>query len=273
MAGKLTNRHQHTDDLVSQGQGREPIAILGVPVHNLTYEEAFDRLEAMIATKRPHQIVTVNPEFLVIAQGNAEFYTVLRDADLALADGVGLQLAAILQGRRFVSRVPGSELVYRMAPIAAARGWRLFFLGAGPGIAARAARTLQTRYPNLQIEVDDADPTPAGMSAAIAHIRAVCPDILLVAYGAPTQDLWIAHHGSAIGVPVMIGIGGTLDFLASATRRPPPIWHRLGLEWFYRLLQEPWRWRRQLRLPLFVLMVLYERLRAIRLDPRRWPRT
>jgi N-acetylglucosaminyldiphosphoundecaprenol N-acetyl-beta-D-mannosaminyltransferase len=238
-------------------QSPDSITILGVPVHNLTYDEALARIGGMVEAGRPHQIATVNPEFLVVARRHAEFRRALLEADLALADGVGLQLAAALQGRRFTGRVPGSELVYRLLPVAAARGWRLFFLGAAPGVAARAAGAARARYRELQI----ADPTPEGAAAALDHIRAARPDILLVAYGAPTQDLWIARHGAQAGVPVMMGVGGTLDFLAGVTPRPPRIYHRLGLEWLYRLWQQPWRWRRQMRLPLFVLLVLLERVR------------
>lgn len=239
------------------------ITILRVPVHNLSYSEAMAQIEAMVEAERCHQVVTVNPEFLVIARSNPEFQQVLCSADLALADGVGLQFAAALQGRHFVSRVPGSELIYRLAPLAAARGWRLFFLGAGPGIAARAADVLRASYPGLQIEVNGADPTPEGSAEALAHIGVARPHILLVAYGAPTQDLWIARHKAAAGVPVMIGVGGTLDFVAGIVTRPPRIFRRLGLEWLYRLWQQPWRWRRQLRLPLFVLLVLVERLQRL----------
>lgn len=246
-----------------QGEKLKTITILGVPVHNLSYSEALTQIESMVKSGRCHQIVTVNPEFLVIARSNPEFREVLCRADLALADGVGLQLAAVLQGRKFVSRVPGSELIYRLAPVAAARGWRLFFLGAGPGIAARAADALRASYPGIRIETNGADPTPQGSAEALAHISAARPHILLVAYGAPTQDLWIARHKAAAGTPVMIGIGGTLDFVAGLVARPPHIYRRLGLEWLYRLWQQPWRWRRQLRLPLFVWLVLVERLQKL----------
>ncbi len=238
------------------------ITILGVPVHNLSYEEALSRLAAMIAEGRPHQVATVNPEFLVIARRDAEFRRALLRADLALADGVGLQIAAALQGRRFVTRVPGSELVYRLLPLAAARGWRLFFLGAGPGVAARAAEVARARYPGLQVAVSDADPTPEGTAEALRQIRAARPDVLLVAYGAPVQDLWIARYGAQAGVPVMMGIGGTLDFIAGVASRPPHFLHRMGLEWLYRLWKQPWRWRRQLRLPAFVGLAAWERIRG-----------
>ena len=242
---------------------RAPIPILGVPVDNLTHDQVLARFREMIASGRPHQVTTVNPEFLVIARGNPAFHAALANADLALADGVGLYLAAALQGRRFVGRVPGSELTCRLAPVAVAEGWRLFFLGAAPGVAARAAAALRAHYPDLQIEVNAADPTPEGTASALAHIRAAQPDILMVAYGAPKQDLWSARRGREAGVPVMIGVGGTLDFLAGVTPRPPAVLHPLGLEWLYRLWKEPRRWRRQLRLPLFVGLILAERLRLL----------
>ncbi|HBY97246.1 MAG TPA: hypothetical protein DEP84_25460, partial [Chloroflexi bacterium] len=144
------HQHPHGEYRKSTRCRPESITVLRVPIHNLTFDEALARIAAMIATGRPNQIVTINPEFLVIARNNPAFHTVLASADLALADGVGLQLAAALQGRRFVSRVPGSELVYRLAPLAAAHGWRLFFLGAGPGIAERAAQVLRAQYPTLK---------------------------------------------------------------------------------------------------------------------------
>jgi N-acetylglucosaminyldiphosphoundecaprenol N-acetyl-beta-D-mannosaminyltransferase len=212
----------------------------------------------MIGAGMPHQLATVNPEFLVMARGDAEFRRVLQQADLALADGVGLQLAAMLQGKRFVSRVAGSQLVYQLAPLAAQKGWRLFFLGAAPGVAEEAAQRLRAQHPAIQITVNPADPTPEDSAAALAHIQAVRPDILLVAYGAPKQDLWIARHKDESGVPVMIGVGGTFDVIAGRSPRPPQWLHDIGLEWLYRLWKQPWRWRRQLRLPLFALLVVAE---------------
>jgi N-acetylglucosaminyldiphosphoundecaprenol N-acetyl-beta-D-mannosaminyltransferase len=236
------------------------ITILGIPIHDLTYDEALVQLEALVASGEPHQVVTVNPEFLVVAQEQPQFRRVLQAATLALADGAGLQVGALLQGRRFRSRVAGSELLYRLAPLAAAKGWRLFFLGAAPGVAAQAAATLQASHPGLQVEVNPADPTPEGTAAALVHIQATRPQVLLVAYGAPRQDLWIAEHGTEAGVPVMMGIGGGLDYVAGTIPRAPALWRRLGLEWLYRLWQQPWRWRRQLRLLRFLWLLAVRRL-------------
>lgn len=236
------------------------ISVLGVPIHNLTYTETFAQIAAMIERGQPHQIATVNPEFLVMAQQDEQFRQVLQGVDLALADGVGLHLAGLLQGQRFKGRVAGSQLVYQLMPLAAERGWRLFFLGAAPGVAAAAADHLRAQYPGIQIEVNAADPTPEGSAAALTHIRRVQPEILLVAYGAPKQDLWIARYKKESGVPVQIGIGGTLDVIAGRIPRPPQWLHDIGLEWLYRLWKQPWRWRRMLRLPIFVGLVTAERM-------------
>jgi N-acetylglucosaminyldiphosphoundecaprenol N-acetyl-beta-D-mannosaminyltransferase len=241
---------------------RPPITILGVPIHNLTYEETFAHIERMIEDGSPHQLATVNPEFLVMARRDPHFRRVLLEADLTLADGVGLQWGARLQGTRFVSRVAGSQLVYWLAPLAVDKGWRLFFLGAGPGVAAEAADQLRAQHPGIQIEVNGADPTPEGNAEALRHIHVARPDILLVAYGAPKQDIWIAQHKAEAGVPVMIGIGGTLDVIAGRSPRPPQWMHDWGFEWLFRLWKQPGRWRRQLRLPLYVAMILAEKAKG-----------
>lgn len=241
----------------------EPITILGVPIHNLTYKEAFTHIEKMIRINNPHQIVTVNPEFLVIAKKDRHFREVLLNADLALADGVGLQWGAILQKKHFVTRIPGAELTERIMPVANEKKWSIFLLGARSNVAEKAADKLKLKYPELKIDFDNADPTPDGTKKALQHIKKIKPDILLVAYGAPAQDLWIARHKSELNVPVMMGVGGTLDFLAGVSPRPPKILHKLGLEWSYRLIREPWRWKRQLHIPLFIYMVITERFKRI----------
>ncbi|MCB0115172.1 MAG: WecB/TagA/CpsF family glycosyltransferase [Caldilineaceae bacterium] len=240
------------------------ITILDIPIHNLTYEQTFARIEEMIRAGAPNQVTTVNPEFLVMARQDASFRRVLQVADLVLADGVGLHLGAMLQGKRFVSRVAGSQLVYRLAPLAAQQGWRLFFLGAETGVAEDAAQRLRAQYPGIDITVNAADPTPEGTAAALDHIHRARPDILLVAYGAPKQDLWIARNKENAAVPVMIGIGGTLDVIAGRTPRPPQWLHDIGLEWLFRLWKQPSRWRRQLRLPVFVVLIIAQRLGMLR---------
>lgn len=236
------------------------VTILGIRVDALTYDDLRQRIAGFIAAGGPHQICTANPEFVMEARRNPAFRQVLADADLVLADGVGLLWAARRTGQHLLQRVTGSDGVPLIAAWAAEGGWRLYLLGAAPGVAERAAEILCARHPGLQI-VGTFAGSPADRDAAeiIARIQEARPDVLLVAYGAPKQDLWIARYRDALGVPVMMGIGGTLDFIAGVQKRAPRWVQRLNLEWLFRLITQPWRWRRQLDLPRFVWAVLREK--------------
>ncbi|HEX8682152.1 MAG TPA: WecB/TagA/CpsF family glycosyltransferase [Ardenticatenaceae bacterium] len=238
------------------------IPLLGLPIHNLTWEATLERITEMVESGQPHQLVTVNPEFLMRAQQYAEFMEVLRRADLVLPDGVGLLLAARLRGERFQARITGSDLTPMLAAEAARRGWRLYLLGAGAGVAEEAARRLRAEHPTLNVIADGSDPAPDGPPELLVRVREAAPDILLVAYGAPKQDLWIDRFGRQMGVPVQVGIGGALDFIAGVVPRAPQGWQRLGLEWLWRLKQEPWRWQRMLALPRFLCAATVEGLKG-----------
>ncbi len=237
------------------------VRILGTRVDNITGEETLDRIESFILEGAPRQIVTVNPEFMVMAQRDHGFRDILNAADLALPDGVGLLWASRLLGKPLRERVAGSDLVYRIAQRAAARGYSLYLLGAGPGIGQEASERLRARYPGLPIAgVYAGSPAADEEEGIINRIRTASPQVLLVAYGAPAQDRWIHRNLGRLGVPVSMGIGGALDFVSGKVERAPQWIQNLGLEWLFRLVQEPWRWRRMLRLPRFALMVLRQRI-------------
>ena len=236
----------------------DAIPILGIPVHAVTMADTLALVEGYLAEPRLHQIATVNPEFVMAAQSDAEFRRVLREADLCLPDGVGLLYAARRSGRRLPERVPGSELVYRLAERAAARGWPLFLLGAAPGVAEEAAGALRGLYPGLLVAGTYAgSPAEAENEAIVRRVNDSGAALLFVAYGAPKQDKWIARNRDALpAVRVAIGVGGSLDFVTGRAVRAPRWMQRLGLEWLHRLVKEPWRWRRMMALPRFALRVL-----------------
>jgi len=240
---------------------QKALRILGVRIDDVTTKETLETFDAWIAEGTPHQVVTVNPEFVMRAQQDREFAVVLEEASLALPDGQGLLHASQVMGRPLRERVTGSDTLPLVAKRASSRGYRLFLLGAGPGVAERAAQKLTNDCPGLQIAGTYAgSPDPTEDAVIVARIKSAHPDVLFVAYGAPQQDLWINRNLENLGVPVCMGIGGAFDFVAGVTRRAPVWMRRLGVEWLYRLLQEPWRWRRMLALPRFVLAVLRERL-------------
>jgi N-acetylglucosaminyldiphosphoundecaprenol N-acetyl-beta-D-mannosaminyltransferase len=229
-------------------------------VDALTYGSLLDAIGQFIASGTPHRIATTNPEFVMEAQRNPAFRAALAGADLCMADGVGLLWAANRQGRPLPERVTGSDALPLIAERAAQRGWRLYLLGAAPGVAERTAEILGERYPGLVVAGTYAgSPADADAPEIIARIRAAAPDILFVAYGAPKQDLWIAQHGEALGVPAMMGVGGAFDHIVGVQQRAPGWVQRMNLEWLFRLATQPWRWRRQLALPRFVWAVLLSR--------------
>lgn len=236
------------------------VRILGVRVDDVTMDEAVAAIREMALSPTPQQVVTVNAEFVMRAQHDAAFRVVLDEAALSLADGYGIVWAAGRLGQPLRERVAGSDAVPRLCEMAAASGLRVFFLGAAEGVAEEAARRLQQQCPGLLVAGCYAgSPAEADEPGIRARVVAARPDLLFVAYGAPAQDFWIHRNLAALGVPVAMGIGGTLDFVAGRVPRAPRWMRDHGLEWLYRLIRQPWRWRRMLVLPRFVVRVLAER--------------
>jgi len=234
--------------------------ILGVRVHDVTMEEALRIVAGFLAKGGAHQICTVNPEFVMHARRDPAFFRVLEEADLNVPDGVGLLWAGRILRQPLRERVPGVELMEALAVRAAERGWRVFLLGAAEGVADRAAAVLQARYPGLIVAGTFAgSPRPEDAPHILERLRKARPDLLFVAYGAPQQDLWIARYQPELGIPVAMGVGGAFDFIAGVVPRAPRWMREIGLEWLYRLIRQPWRWRRMLALPRFVLAVLAAR--------------
>lgn len=231
--------------------------ILSIPVHNVTFIETIAIIESFIQEKTPHQICTVNPEFVMAAQKDMEFRSILQNADLCLPDGIGIIWAARWLKSPLRERVTGSDLMPLIAREAASRGWKLFFLGAEAGVADRAAQILRKRHPELKVVGAHAgSPHPDDDDESIRLIRQAQPDILFVAYGAPSQDIWIQRNRARARIPVMMGVGGSFDFISGVAARAPRWIQHIGLEWLHRLIQQPWRWKRMLALPRFVVKVM-----------------
>ncbi len=239
------------------------IRILGLPVSAITYPEWLDLIGQWVESSRPHHVCTINPEMIMIAQRDPNFHNILERADLTVPDGVGLLWAARHVGSPLPQRVTGSDGVPLIAAEAAKRGWRIYLLGAAPGVADQASAVLRQRHPALQIVgTFSGSPAPAEEDAIVERVNASDADILFVAYGAPNQDKWIARNLPRLRVKMAMGVGGSLDFVAGVIPRAPMSFQRLGLEWLYRLYLEPRRIRRMLRLPRFVIAVLLREAHA-----------
>ncbi|MBC8096105.1 MAG: WecB/TagA/CpsF family glycosyltransferase [Akkermansiaceae bacterium] len=223
---------------------RAPTAILGVPFDPVTQSQALARIEQMIASRQPHYLATANVDFVVQAQSDRELRRILSDAHLVLCDGTPLVWASRWLGNPLPERVAGADLVPALIQVAAAKNYKIFLLGATPEAASQAVEKLKVQYPNLQISSYSPPFKPLlqmDHAEISRRVREAKPDLLLVSFGCPKQEKWIAMHYRELGVPVAIGVGATIDFLAGAMKRAPLWMQRTGTEWMFRLAQEPRR--------------------------------
>ena len=237
------------------------VDILGVGFDRVDLVGAVAEIAQRLDRGEPTFIITANPEFVMLCRHDREVAAIAARADLVVPDGTGAVVASRFLGDPLPGRAPGRLLVDRLAALATERRLSVFLLGAATGIAERAAATLRERHPDLRIAGtyagsadDDAD--------VILRVAATAPDIVLVAFGMPKQERWIARNLPRLpSARIAVGVGGSLDYLAGAAKAPPALVHAIGLEWLWRLLRDPKRWRRQRVLPVFVVLVLAARLR------------
>jgi len=234
--------------------------ILGCQVDKLTMDEAVKKVESYIKNKENRHIITLNAEILYRALSDEKLKTVINQADLVTPDGAGIVWASRKLGDPVPERVTGIDLMEALVKEASHKGWKLYLYGAAPGVAELAAANLQKKYKNLNIVgTKDGYISSDLMPDLVADIQAKKPDILFVALGAPKQEFWINMYKEIIHVPVSIGVGGSFDVLAGQVKRAPKLFQDLHAEWLYRLIKEPWRYKRMMALPKFVLKILQEK--------------
>lgn len=220
-------------------------------------EEALASIERFIQERLPRQVVTVDANALVLAQRDVEFRQILSEADLITPDGIGILWAAQRCGTPLPERVPGVELMAKLVQLSQEKGYRLFLLGAAPKVAEAAACNLLNRYPAAQlVGTHHGYFQPEEEPDLLERIRQVKPDVLLVAMGMPKQEKWIAAHKQRLQVPVSIGVGGSFDVFAGRVKRAPPFFQKHGLEWLWRLMQDPRKLSKVRNLPYFVWLVI-----------------
>lgn len=228
---------------------------LGVDVCNLSYDQITSSLFKRIEDNQKAFIVAINPEKIMKAQHDASLRELLNKADFQIPDGVGVLLASKLKKGQIRERVTGIDMMLTLCKEAAKRQKSIFLYGAKPGIAEEAKRELLTRYPGLQI-VGVLDGYEQDKQLIADTINQANPDILFVALGSPAQENWILEHMNNLAPKVYQGVGGSFDVISGRIKRAPEMFQKLGLEWFYRLVKEPWRLKRQLELPKFLMKVL-----------------
>jgi len=236
------------------------IHLLGMRVDRVDMDGALALVERFIRKGTPHHIVTADASMVVTATEDAEFARIVAESDLVTPDGMGILWATRRLGTPISAKVSGVDLSARLCALSAEKGWRGFFFGAGPGVAEEAAARMQARCPGANIVgFRDGFFKPEDEPAIVEQIRAAKPDILLVALGIPKQEKFIARHKHALGVPVCIGVGGTLDVFSGTVKRAPVWMQNVGLEWLYRLASNPKKISKVRMLPIFARKVLAEK--------------
>jgi N-acetylglucosaminyldiphosphoundecaprenol N-acetyl-beta-D-mannosaminyltransferase len=227
------------------GWNRRSVAVLGVPFDNVTMNEAMELIEEKIEEQGFHQVATANVDFVIHAMSDQVLQEVLCSCDLIVPDGMPIVWASRLMGCRLKERVSGIDMVPLLAELAARRGWGMFLLGASERSSQAAAEALQERFPELRVVGRYCPPVSdleeMDHEEILSRIEAAEPHILLVAMGHPKQERWLAMHRDRLRVPLCMGVGASLDFLAGVVSRAPLWMQRTGLEWLYRAAQEPRR--------------------------------
>lgn len=244
----------------------ETLDFFGVTIANTRMDEALDWIVSRVREKAPSLVAFVNPDCLNIAYRHAEYHKILTNAARVLPDGIGIKLGCRLLGVELRENVNGTDLFPRLCERATRENLSLFLLGARPGVAAAAADEMRRRYPGLMVAgVRDGYFTAEELPAVLDHINQSGADILLVAFGAPRQELWLAEQADQLAPPVRLGVGGLFDFYSGRIPRAPQWMREIGMEWLFRLMQEPGRlWRRYvIGNPLFLYRVWRQRMNRI----------
>lgn len=233
---------------------RKTVDIMGIPVDYVTMPEAVERVKEFLREDKVHTIYTPNAEIMMDAMNDPQLAGILREADMLIADGAGVVLASRILGNNLPEKVPGFDLTKNTFSMNFERKIRYFLFGGKPGIAETAAQNMLRDYPNVEIagcrngyfsEKDEKE--------IVEQVNASNADILLVALGAPKQEKWISRYKDQLNTRVCIGVGGSLDVVAGNVSLAPDFFRKNGLEWLYRLYKEPWRYKRMLKLPKYVL--------------------
>ena len=239
---------------------RNKVRILGIDVDNIDVNEAGQITKKLIesSNKTCKVIVAPNTEFIMMAQKDEEFYNILRVADLATPDSVGVMIGSKLQKKPLKQRIPGQMYFRKVLEVGEKEGWTFYLLGGKDDVPALAAENVKKIYPNIKIVgyhegFFDKD----SEEDVIAEINKLQPNVLFVAMGAPIQEKWIAKHKDVLKVDVAAGQGGTFDYEAGKIKRAPVIFQKLGIEWFWRLILQPSRIFRMIVLPIYLMKIVF----------------
>ncbi len=237
------------------------VDVLGVKFDNFTMDEAVSRAAEILNTGKAEYVVTPNPEIVWMCRKDGELKDAIDSAAMVLPDGVGIYYGSKILGRPLQGKIPGIDFISAVFAKMADRGSSVFFLGAKPGVAEAAAENIKKEYPGISIAGTN-DGYFDSDAPVIEKINASKADLLLVCLGARKQELWMRDNRDSLDVRLMAGLGGSLDVFAGVVQRAPEKWQKHGFEWLYRLIKEPKRITRMIKLPLFLVAVVWQRIRG-----------
>lgn len=237
---------------------RNRVEILGVGVDNVTMDETLRIIDRFVSGGAPRIVVTADAAGIVAAQSDPQWRSIMENADLVTPDSVGVLWASARAGNTIGERVSGVDLVEKVV----AKGYRTYFIGAAPGVASMAKDALSKKYPNAQIVgARDGFFSKNEESKVVQQVRETAPQVLFVAMGIPKQEKFIVEHLYEMGAAVNMGVGGSFDVLSGTVKRAPQLLQKMRLEWLWRLIQNPKKWRKVAALPKFWWMVVTSRRR------------
>lgn len=237
------------------------INVMGVNFDNVTMEEAMDRAREILDGDKTVYVVTPNSEIVYEAMHDETMMALLNGASLVLPDGAGVVLGSKILGTPLKQKVAGVEFADHLMDVLIEKKQKLYLLGSKPGVAEMAAEKMLQKHPGLAI-CGMADGYFKDEAAVVEKVNEAGADVLFVCLGAPKQEIFMQNHCEDLCVKMMIGLGGTLDSFAGTVKRAPRWMIRLNLEWLYRLIQEPKRLGRMMRLPKFILAVAARKMKG-----------
>lgn len=236
------------------------IRILGIPVDKVNMKTAIERVKHFLEADRLSTIYTPNSEMVMAALEDDELKEILERGDLVVPDGIGIVYASRIYGYPLPERVAGFDLMVEMLGLLDRKEKGVFLFGGKPGIAEKAAENISARFPGVKIKgCHNGYFKEEDLQGILERINSSKADVLFVALGSPKQEKWIYKNRDRLSVKIAMGVGGSFDVLAGEVKRAPSVFRKMGLEWFYRLITQPWRAKRMFALPKFAFKVIADR--------------
>ncbi|MFE4712096.1 MULTISPECIES: WecB/TagA/CpsF family glycosyltransferase [unclassified Paenibacillus] len=243
------------------------VPIFGIRVSKVDMAATVSYLTEAVQSRTPHQVITANPIMVMAALDDPAYMKIMQSAELVVPDGTGVVWAANYCHQPVAERVAGFDLLHELLHAGEKYNWKVYLLGSTPEVIQETASRLKSRFPGIVIVgYRDGFFGLAEDDGVIADILEAAPDMLFVARGADSQEPWIAKYKSRLAVPIMMGVGGSFDVISGKSRRAPVAFQKMRIEWLYRLLKEPTRYKRMLALPKFAIKVMREKDKVTKVE-------